>query len=544
MAESTPHIEITEENFHQFQFSAPWQYSGTRIERDADGFPIARSPTKDGVPIYRTREDLHALIWNKFHSNPHVNTSIRGLVGRLAGNGFATVSDIPEIDDVIEETETDYRNRLYDYWPKFIARTFISGELFLCFTCHDDGFVEVDFVDPDLIAGEPQDGIIFHPRKTRMPLIYCIKDTEDDIEEHIPSIYMARYPELYNVAKSQEGFKARMLDPCRTQKRAFKSVGGFNRFIVSWDLGLITKRSTSHLQTVLVWLNHWENLKLYEIDHKKSSGSYVWVVKFTDIKSWMTWLSLSDEQRAKTGIGVQKTPGSTLVVGPNMKVTAQNPNLPKISEGDSDIMQMISSGLNESQDVTTGQNKGTFASVKASRGPMSDRVSDEMIYFERWLRWDFWGNIFFLKSAVTDFPKTFPSKEAVDFDDKQEPIFKTKQKKPERCLDIIFPVSEIENIEGHAKALLGVKHGSLNDTAGIPNEELMRKLGFRGYKKLRLKKATEDKKYPPTILAVDQESYQEKIEAEPPKNKKNAGQEQAPPKDKKQAPKKGGQDNA
>lgn len=524
MAEITPHIELTEENMHEAQFSVPWQYPSNRIGRDSDGFPITGNPTKDGLPLYRTREELHAHIWNKFHSNPHVNTSIRGLVGRLAGSGFACVSDIPQIDEAIEEIETDYRNRLYDYWPKFLARTYISGELFLCLTCHQDGFIEVDFVDPDLIHGEAEHGIIFHPRKTRMPLVYSIKDEENDIEEHIPSIYMARYPELYQVAKQQKGFVAKMLDPCRSKSKTFRSIGGFNRFIVSWDLGLITKRSTSHLQTVLTWLNHWENLKLYEIDHKKSSGSYVWVVKFTEAKSWLTWLSLTDEQRQKTGIGTQKTPGSTLVVGPNMEVTAQNPNLPKISEGDSDIMQMISSGLNESQDVTTGQNTGTFASVKASRGPMSDRVSDEMIYFERWLRWDFWGNIFFLKSEITGFPKTFPSKEAVDFDKDQEPVFKTKKKKPERCIDVIFPVSEIENIESRAKALLGVKHGSLNDTAGIPNEELMKKLGFRGYRKLRLQKATEDKKYPPTILAVDQEAHQESVEAEPPKKPKDEPQ--------------------
>jgi hypothetical protein len=497
------------------QFSVPWQYGSQGNSYDADGFPMARGPTKD-APSSISREALHAHIWNKFHSNPHVNTSTRGLVGRLTGNGFATVSDIREIESAIDETETDYRNRLFDYWPKFVARALISGELPLCLTCHDDGFIEVDYIDPDVIDGEPEHGIIFHPRKTRMPLVYCIKDADNDIEEHIPSIYMARYPELYRVAKTQNGFSAKMLDPCRSRKKPFRSIGGFNRFIVSWDLGLITKRSTSHLQTILAWLNHWETLKMYEIDHKKSSGAYVWVVKFTDNKSWLTWLSLSEEDRRKTGIGVQKTPGSTMVVGPNMEVTAQNPTLPKISDGDSDIMQMISSGLNEPQDVTTGQSRGTFASVKASRGPMSDRIADEMAYFERWLRWDFWGNIFFLKSEIAGFPKTFPAEEAVDFDEDQEPVFETVQKKPERCIDIIFPISEIENIEGHAKGLLGVKHGSLNDTAGIPNEELMKKLGFRGYKKLRLKKATEDKKFPPTILAVDQEAHQESTEAEPP----------------------------
>ena len=516
-------VELTEENYREYQFSAPWQYSGTTAVRDSDGFPVVGSPTKEASPV--PREILHAHIWHKFHSNPHVNTSTRGLVGRLTGNGFATVSDIREIDKVIEETETDYRNRLYDYWPKFVTRTFISGELFLCFTCHDDGFIEIDFIDPDVIDGEPEHGIIFHPRKTRMPLVYCIKDTDNDIEEHIPSIYLARYPDLYKVAKDQEGFSAQMMNNCRTKKKKFKSIGGFNKFIVSWDLGLITKRSTSHLQTILQWLNHWENLKMYEIDHKKSSGAYVWVIKFKDVKSYLVWLGLTAEEKRKTGIGEKKTPGSTIVLPPGAEMVASNPNLPKISDGDSDIMQMISSGLNESQDVTTGQNKGTFASVKASRGPMSDRVSDEMICFERFLRWDFWGNIFFIKSEITDFPKTFPAEEAVDFDENQEPIFETVEKKPESCLDICFPISEIENIEGQAKATLGVKHGSLNDTAGIPNEEIMKKLGFRGYKKLRLKKATEDKKYPKTILAVDQEGHQETTETEPPKKGKASNQD-------------------
>lgn len=250
MTASSPRDQITEDNYLDRQFAVPWQYAGesSTITRDEDGFPVITTQ-KTGTPI--DRQTLHAHIWRKFHSNPHVNTNTRGLVGRLTGNGFATVSDFPEIEEVIEETETDYRNRLYDYWPKFVTRAFISGELFLCFTVHKDGFIEVDFVDPDVIDGEPDDGIIFHPRKTRMPLIYCIKDTDNDLEEHIPSIYLARYPDLYGVAKQQEGFSASMLNNSRSRAKAYRSVGGFYRFMVSWDLGLITPRSTSHLQTVL-----------------------------------------------------------------------------------------------------------------------------------------------------------------------------------------------------------------------------------------------------------------------------------------------------
>ena len=509
--------DITEENLSRTQFTAvPWQYNAGDSGYDADGFPTIY-PTDKDLDEY-SRSQLSKKCYQKFHRNPHVNTSIRGLAGRMCGNGFAVVSDIREIQDAIEEIETDYRNRLFDYWPKYVVRAYISGELFICFTCHKDGFIEVDFVDPDVVEDSEVDhGIIFHPNKTRMPLVYCIKDTVNGIEEQVPSIYLARYPELLNVAKKHPGFRTSKLRGSFSNAKAFRNIGKYRRFIVSWDLGMITRRSTSHMQTVLQWVNHWENLKKYEIDHKKSSGSYVWVVKFTDTKSWMAWLKLTDEQRAKTGIAAKKTPGGTMVLGPNMDLTATTPNLPKISGSDSDIMQMISSGLNEEQGVTTGVASGPYSSVKASRGPMSDRVSDEMAYFGRFLRYDFWGNIFFLKAAIAGFPSKFTVKEAVDFDDKKEPIIEKISKKPEQCIDVLFPVSAIENIEGQAKATLGVKHGSLRDTAGIPMEALMKKLGFHGYKKLRLQKATEDELYPEVLSAVDQESTQEKVEGEQPK---------------------------
>lgn len=517
-------LEINEENYQQAQFSVPmpWQYAGTEtVVRDADGIIIGSANTTNQL----TRKELHTNIWKKFHNNPHVNTSVRGLVGRMCGNGFATLSDIPEIEAAIDETETDYRNRLYDYWPKFVTRAFISGELLLCFTVHEDGFIEIDFVDPDVVDGDFEEGILFHPTKTRMPLIYSlkVKDT-NGIEQHIhiPSIYMARYPELWTLAKKQKGYSEQKLKGSKANGRRYKgyrNIGGYYQFIVSWDMGLMTNRSTSHLQTILQWLNIWENLKYYEVDHKKSSGAYVWVVQFTDVKSWITWLKLTDAEREKTGICAPKTPGGTMVLGPNMEMKAQQPQLPKISDSDTDIMHMVTGGLNEAEDVTTGQSKGTFASVKASRGPMSDRVSDEMAYFERWLRYDFWGNVFFLKTAMGKLKNTFKVKQAVGFDNKKKPIMKEIEKKPEKLIDIIFPVSAIENIESQAKAFLGVKHGSLVDTAGMPAEELLKKMGFRGYRKLRLQKATEDELYPETVMNVDQESNQELKEDEGKRNK-------------------------
>ena len=499
--------------------SVSWQYDPDEATyRDPDGVSLSTSPDKDDPA--RTRKALQELSWLKFQRNPQVNTSLRGTVGRLTGYGFETSSDIQEIQKVIEEIELDHRNRLYNYWPKYVGRAFVEGELFLCATCHNNGFIEVDFVDPAVIDGENDYGIIFHPTKTTMPLIYCLKDDETGIDEHIPSIFLARYPELIRVAEKQKGFNSAKLKDSRNRKKRFKEIGGFYKFIISWDKSFITKRNIGHTRTVLEWLSKYENLKNYEIDHKKSAGAYLWKVKFEDTKSWLLWLKLSDADRAKTGITAKKTPGSTIVLGPNMDMIAVNPTLPNISDSDTDILHQVTSGLNEEEGVTTGKSTAPFASVQASRGPMSDRVSDEIAYFERFARYDFWGNIFFLKSKINNFPERFKVREAVRFKNKK-PIFEEIEKRPEQLIDINFPMSEINDVEARARAYYGVKHPALSDSAGMPNSELIRKLGFGNYRKLRLAYETEKEKYPDLVLPIDQESWQETKEAEPARDKKD-----------------------
>lgn len=499
--------------------SMPWQYgpSYDTTFKDADGAPIITSVQKDED---MNRATLQDLCWNKFHKNPQVNTSIRGLIGRLTGAGFEVVSDIYEIQQFIEEITFDPRNRLYHFWPKYVGRHRIEGELFLCFTVHANGFIEIDFLDPSIITGGSTDGdgIIFHETKGTLPLGYIIDYDNGDGPVIIPSIFLARFPELKaNLKNHQDAKGLKILGTSR--KRKFQTLGGFTKFIVSWDTGLLTKRSVGHLQTTLEWLNHYENLKKYEIDHKKSAGAYVWSITFDDPRAFRDWLKLSDEDKAKTGIMAKKTPGSTLMLPPGMKITVHNPNLPNISDSDTDILHMITAGLNEPEDVSTGQAKGTFASVKASRGPMSDRISDEVAYFERFLKHDFWGNLFFLRSSVTDFPTTFEVNEAIGWSDNEEktPIMKKVKKKPEMLIDICFPTSEDVDYEGRAKAFLGVKHGSTNRTLGISNETIAKKMGVGSYRRERLRTATENETMPKLESETDQESVQEITEGEPAK---------------------------
>jgi len=518
---------IPDEVLSKIAFSMPWQHDpDTGTHRDPDGFDSPLGVDKEEDSVYR--EALQKTSWIKFHENPQVNTAIRGLVGRLTGGGFETTSGIFEIQEQIELTEKDHRNRLYHFWPKYMGRFNIEGELFLCLTIHIDGFVEIDFIDPSNM-GE----IIFHSRKALMPLFYNVMINGDN--EQIPSIYIARYPELIRDAKKSldPPFNITEQQQSKSRKHVYKPLGSYYRFIVATDKGFITHRATSYLRTILRWLNHYEDLKNYEIDHKKSSGAYTWVFSFENVADFRVWLALNDEDRRKTGIMQKIEPGCRLFLPPGMKLEAKNPNLTSIRDQDTDILQMVTSGLNEASDVTTGTPAGSYSSVRATRGPMSDRVSDEVAYFDRFLKYDFWSSIFFLKGAVRKFPKYFEVEEAISFKStekkneegeteyKVEPIFKKIKKRPEDLIDISYPVSETIDYEGRTKAFLGAKHGPVSETLGIPSEDVAKKIGAGNYERLRLRKATEDKRYPKLVYTVDSESLQEKAEGEPTKGRED-----------------------
>jgi hypothetical protein len=145
---------------------------------------------------------------------------------------------------------------------------------------------------------------------------------------------------------------------------------------------------------------------------------------------------------------------------------------------------------------------------------MSDRISDDIAYFGRFLKYDFWRAIFLLKSKVSGFPETFTREEAVRFDENGEPVFKEIKKPAWELIEFSFPTTEVSDPQARAKAFYGVKHGSLYDTAGIPNETLVQKMGFGNYRRLRLKHATEEKRYPKIIPTMDNEKWQEETRGE------------------------------
>ena len=509
---------MPDEVLSHIAMSSPWQYDPSEgTYRDPDGVIGLGSSDKDDDSL--TRATLQEYCWIKAQRNPHINTTIKRFSGRLAGAGFETTSEIPQITEAINETEKDQRNRLYLYYPKWVIRAIIEGELFLCFTCHEDGFVEIDFIDPSCIQGTLGDaGIMFHPSKTTMPLLYNIVHRNNEIEQ-IPSIFMARYPEeLWPIVKSSKGYNSPLLKNSRSRKKKFKAIGGFKRFIISWDRGWLTERNVGHIRAILEWVNLYENLKKWEADYKKACSAYAWVFEIEDKVAFRTWLQMSDADKKKTGIMAKKVPGSTLLVPPGIKAKIINPTLPSISDEDRDILMMINAGLDAPEYETTGESRGTFASAKASAPPMVEKIADEIDYWHKFLRYDFWGNIFFLKNKIISFKDSYQIKEVIDFDDKQEPIEKMVTKSAEELLQINSPISEIGDMEGKVKALFGVKHASLKEVAGLPMSAMLKRIGFNNYGRLRLDAETEKLKYPELSNGLEQEAFQEKqLESNPEK---------------------------
>jgi len=478
----------------------PWQltsYSSTAT--DEDGFSVPGSEV--GAVNF---QDLQQECWEKFEGDPFVSTTVSDNTGRIAGLGFEMDSSEPKISEKIEEVWEDPRNNLVSIWKKYLVRSEVQGELYLALTVHSNGFVEVDRIAPGSINGfDDGTGILSHPEKSHIPLMYRVttKKNKNSIEEDvkfIPSIYLAHYPDMWSKVNTGSGEnqvdKRKIVGKVKGAK--FKKLKDHQTFIVSFDRGYLTKRNIGQVRTVLHWLNRYDDIKKWELDHKRSSGAYLWAVKITDMKAFRTWIALSEEDKQKTGLTAKKTPGGTLILPPGFELNCHNPKLSSITNQDGDILSLISAGLNTAEDSMTGTSSGTtYSGVKMSRGPMADRTKDNIADVSRFLIFDFWRSVFLLANKVSNFPLEYKQWECYKFV-KGEPKMKYVKRPAHKLVEISFPVSEIGDVEDKARAFLGVKHGAVTDALGVASEEVAHKLGFTSYRKSRLRLATEKANYP------------------------------------------------
>lgn len=535
--------QIPDDVLQRINFAMPWQEPSPEQVKE---MYEARGVDEDGFPIigrihgYKNYAYYQRLCLAKYEENPQISSHVREVIGNLTGAGFAVTSEVEEISDYLEELFSDPINNFYQSIPKFVGRAELEGELFLIYTIHKSGFIEVDFVDPgSLVGGDKDTGILFHPTKENFPLAYImqIEYLGESKQVLVPSINIAYMPELAIELKKVLKDKKMKLDENYakdTSPKFKKDFEGYFRFMVSWDKSLFEPRNVSHIKTTIKWLNYYEDLKKYEIDHKKSAGSYLWVAKFEDIKAFRLWLSLDEKERKKTGLLEKKAPGGTIILPPGMDFQCTNPNLQKISDQDTDILQMVISGLGKPEDLVTGTPRGTQSGIMAGRAPHSDRIANDIEFFRRFLQNVFFRALFHIAIKFGKLKEKYPVLKVTGYkktnkqvirilDDGQkesekkeilEPIEKKKQAYAHTLLEFGFPVSEMAATEGKARALLGVKHGSLVETLDLPREDIAKRLGFYNYRSLRLKRSEEQLKYPETLTDLYQEAIQERIEGE------------------------------
>lgn len=210
---------------------------------DSDGFPVIARMTEDTAEGFSA---LQKACWEKFNSNPQVYTSVDDTGGYLAGANFEFYSEYEDVQEFIYNMITDSRNRLYSFFEKFVVRAEIEGELFLSATVHPDGFLEIDFIPPSSLAhGNDHKGVIYHPNKSSMPLYYVVNIKDEEGKEKayaIPSIYVSEFPQdMGPKLRNHKFIKSGTYEIYnKTSKAAYKSLGGFQTFIIAWDRSLFT----------------------------------------------------------------------------------------------------------------------------------------------------------------------------------------------------------------------------------------------------------------------------------------------------------------
>ena len=518
------------------------------------------SNSLDAMSLDQLREEAR----RQYSTAPFILTSTHDSRDALCGEIFRVFSEYPVIQNIINKTFNDFRNRFYRRIRQYVLEQRITTELFILFSIsYDEQFISVDMIPPENIGGIGDDGcgILFHSQSSRLPLIYNVKNPATGQYEHIPSVFVAYQPDiLKDITSSTNGFDEDKLKNSRAMlirqnmegedeiypDSRFASVGGFRRFITEWEGPRLTSRSASNLRAALIWNNLYIMLKMIEINHKRAMSQFTYAAQFSNEDSFDAYLSLTEEQMAKTGLTAPKEPGSTVLVSPGCDMKILSANLPKLSGDDQDTLDMISSALNTTRSQLLGTSEDTYAGVKLAKGNVSDRIKADQNDFRMFLIDDIFRPILFFHTALWNFRSKFKKYECVGFTsntseeflsyyrvgDEQIDLKKSEQdnsvheiwtyveRDPWELISIVLPNFSYGLEDSEVKFLQGTKTGSASDTLGISKSSVAERLGINNYHEERLKLTTEKMRYPKTVmeqlpLGTSMEQRQEQL-LEPP----------------------------
>lgn len=499
---------------HIAQRVGPWQNeSGWEVDLDGRSWnmPIAFGNTS----IQEKKEDLafdrktvNATAFAKYTRDPFVSRTIDDFQGRITGEDFQFYSRIYDIQEWIDTIIYDVRNELYGAWSGYVIRKLTEAELFLNLTIGQDGFVEIDIVEPGLIESNDSTsgGIITHKTKKTMPIYYSIKNSDKGDYKLYPSIYVAYLDNLESfVDETKVASVGREVIKKNDEiTKATKGKLKYGSYILNWK-GLVREilRPASNLRTVFEPLEDHKTAKKWRSEYMKALSTYFIFYSFEDVKSWLRWIKLTDAEKRATGMGQILSPGDRLFLPPGVKAELQNPQIPTLSGQDEDVLKMISSGLRQPYDMLSGDIKGpTYASIKGTRTPYMDYISDLRELTKRFFIHDFWKAIFFIKACFDPKYAIFKEKQVVGISEKKKDTRIIKLP-PERFINIIFPQSYNIDMTQMANALLGSKRGSLSYHLGMAKADVAKRLGVGNFHTSLLARATEELHYPKDILPDD-----------------------------------------
>lgn len=461
------------------------------------------------------RSIINAEAWVKYVEDAFVGSAIDRLAGRVAGRGFNISSHIYELQEFIDEIVDSPINELYSSYLGYAIRKMVEYELFLRCTIHNDGFVEFDVIEPKDITGMGSTnltttGIIPHKTKATLPVWYRVRKPKSGTQVSndftlIPSIYHVYMPDLAKMY-TEEDLKSFGATVTPVNEILEKRSGGavrYSTFVMSWRNGVKEIiRNVSKLRTIFEPLEDYKQNKKWRSEYMKALTSYFIFYEFEDKMSWYRWQALSDEKKRETGLLQPLRPADRLLLPPGVKGTIQNPNLPKLSGDDEDLLKWMATAANTPYDIFASDSKGpTYASTKSSRPFYMDYINDWQGWTETFFVMDFFRFVFWVKSKLDKrFKFYYPQEVCVGFKNKK-PVFETKKIPAYKLISCNFPASQETALQDVANGVLGSKRGDLTWHLGISKKTEAQKLGIQNYEVELMKRAQEEKTYPDDLVS-------------------------------------------
>lgn len=489
-----------------FEAASQWQDGFSVANTYFASNPLAEAvrPGIDEKGQPSSWRDLQKKCWELYRSFGPVNASINSKADYVAGKGFGAYSDNIDINLFLKDLFYSYRNKLYSTINGWAIRMQAEGELFLLFVFDENGKATIRILEPSRIgSGNSNDGLLVDPDDVTQTLFYEYNGSESEL---IPDMRIALDPKLLEKTKEMPGFNAE-----KTKKskggRKFKGLGGYRRFVLHWKnlTGIPEyKRDISVLSTVLEAINLYWNAIKWQLDHKKAQCAYTNVLTFSETPAgkvaWQVWNKMSEEDRAKTGLTKQFTPGSTLVLMPGLTYDVKAPQLTKLEGENSDILNIAGAGARTPQDLWQGQSSGaTYASLRSSRSPLELEVENLQYKLGNFFKYEVLRVCFHVASVLGNFPVFFDKEEVVAVRE-GEPQFKTIKTEPIELVRLTFPdVSFEEKIEGKVNAYLGSQHLGLA-SIGMSDEKIAEEMGIDDLSRQRRLRMLEKKQFGETLV--------------------------------------------